>query len=709
MKKTLTLSIGILCLNLLSGQVGINTSTPKATLDVMANNNNSPIGVLPPRLSGDQLKSLDSYYTDDQKGAIVYVTGPVSSPSQKTQNISAPGYYYYDSDLSVWTSIGSSSEPWKNSSGQGAVLNTEAIYHMGPISLGSSSSDPNAALDITSGSKGILIPRISKSERDAILTPLANGLLIYNTTNNCLNYFDGNANKWLSLCGTYEPATFGLLNCNTPSGPNGTYKQGTALNSDSNTYTLKVNVTSTGNYQVIVNTGNGYSFNKSGIFTETGTFDIVLAGQGTPVNGPVDNTPVLIFNGVNVNPACTLPLIHVNGATTSFTVNCSGSTINGIYRQGIALDATNYIDIPVSGVITPGNAVVETAVINGIKFSSGTVSIDNSTTSIRLYGQGTPASISASTLYTFTVPGSSSCSFSINVITSVGTFANPADRCYQILQANSAATDGEYFIKGLGGTPVKTYCDMTNGGYTLIQSYSEKAAFTDDTAFLVNNSQNLNVNDNRNYSSATGVSGTIVYKNYLLPLAVRQNIRSNISKNQYRVRIVNNVANVSNNTDSWANNNFAVIDFNIPTSGAYDMIGGMFTDFPYVKVSGKIFGKNYSMDGTGSGNYVSFDGQVWNYARMYNAQYAKVISHQSTPPNYPFSYTSSNGTVINTNLTALDDIWGLYSDSTFNHHIGKCGNTASDDYAGVVECNGTGRVPHSFNSGEGRYIQWFVK
>ncbi|SHF41013.1 fibrinogen-like YCDxxxxGGGW domain-containing protein [Chryseobacterium sp. OV279] len=709
MKKKLFFPFLMVCSNLFFGQVGINTSTPKATLDIVANTNNSPIGVLPPRLSGDQLQGMDSYYNDDQKGAIVFVTDAVSSPSPKTKNISTAGYYYYDAILSQWIALGSGSEPWKNTDGQGAVSNTEPIYHMGQVSIGSSLADTNAVLDISSNAKGILLPRMSSSNRNAISTPAANGLLIYNTTTNCLNYFDGNASKWLSLCGSFEPATFGLLDCSSPTGPSGTYTQGTILDAVNNTYTIKVNVTSVGNYQILATTGNGYSFSKSGTFTETGIFDVVLAGQGSPITGPSNNSPSITFNGVNVAPACTLPVIHVNGSTTLFSINCSGSTVHGIYRQGIALDATNYIDIPVTGVTTPGNIIVETSLINGVKFSSGTIAIGASTNSIRLYGQGTPAIVANNSSYSFTIPGSVTCTFTINVITSVGTFVNPADRCYQILQLNPAAADGEYFIKGLNGTATKTYCDMTNGGYTLIQSYSEKAAFVDDTNFLINNSQNLNVNDNRNYTAATGLSGIVTYKNYLLPVAVRQNIRSNATKNQYRVRIVNDVANVANNTDSWANNNYVVIDFNIPTSGAYDMIGGIFADFPYVKVSGKIFGKNYSMDGTINGNYVSFDGQAWNYARLYNAGYAKVISHQNAPPSYAFSYTASNGATINTNLTALDDIWGNYGDSTFNHHIGKCGNAASDDYAGVTECVGTGRAPHSFNNGEGRYVQWFVK
>lgn len=50
-------------------------------------------------------------------------------------------------------------------------------------------SDPSALLDLSSTSKGLLIPRMTTVQRDAILAP-ATGLLIYNKTTSGFNYFD---------------------------------------------------------------------------------------------------------------------------------------------------------------------------------------------------------------------------------------------------------------------------------------------------------------------------------------------------------------------------------------------------------------------------------------------------------------------------------------------------------------------------------------
>ncbi|WP_294241681.1 hypothetical protein [Chryseobacterium sp. sg2396] len=54
-----------------------------------------PEGLIPPRLTGNQIKSADSQYGTAQKGTIVYATSPVTAASTKTANITAEGYYFF--------------------------------------------------------------------------------------------------------------------------------------------------------------------------------------------------------------------------------------------------------------------------------------------------------------------------------------------------------------------------------------------------------------------------------------------------------------------------------------------------------------------------------------------------------------------------------------------------------------------------------------
>lgn len=88
-------------------QVGINTESPKATLDIMANPSDfSKIdGVIIPRLTGIELKAKDVLYNLDQKSAIVYVTSPlnIADVSLKTKNVTSIGIFYFDGD--VWQKV----------------------------------------------------------------------------------------------------------------------------------------------------------------------------------------------------------------------------------------------------------------------------------------------------------------------------------------------------------------------------------------------------------------------------------------------------------------------------------------------------------------------------------------------------------------------------------------------------------------------------
>ena len=70
----------------------------------------------------------------------------------------------------------------------------------GGVGIGSTSAAASALVDIVSTSKGLLPPRMTGAQRDAISSP-ATGLTIYNTTTNKLNVYNGTA--WVAAgCNT---------------------------------------------------------------------------------------------------------------------------------------------------------------------------------------------------------------------------------------------------------------------------------------------------------------------------------------------------------------------------------------------------------------------------------------------------------------------------------------------------------------------------
>jgi hypothetical protein len=153
MTKKLLLAATIAVSSIAYGQVGINTATPKATLDVTSTpaDLTKTDGFIAPRLTGTELKAKDANYDVPQTGTIIYVTQallPIDTTT-KTANVTAVGYYYFDGSL--WKALTSGGqEPW-NISGTNtqASANTQDIYQMGKVGIGvNPGTSPAANLQI---------------------------------------------------------------------------------------------------------------------------------------------------------------------------------------------------------------------------------------------------------------------------------------------------------------------------------------------------------------------------------------------------------------------------------------------------------------------------------------------------------------------------------------------------------------------------------
>ena len=66
------------------------------------------------------------------------------------------------------------------------------------VGIGTSSPDLSALLELSSADKGFLPTRLTTAQRDNIPAP-AQGLMIINTDNGCINVYNGNS--WISHCG----------------------------------------------------------------------------------------------------------------------------------------------------------------------------------------------------------------------------------------------------------------------------------------------------------------------------------------------------------------------------------------------------------------------------------------------------------------------------------------------------------------------------
>lgn len=286
---------------------------------------------------------------------------------------------------------------------------------------------------------GIIIQRYTEAERDTQLTPnmgiSQNSLLIYNTTEDCYNYWNNTDQEWKSLCGKLGKSVF-TFDCADVE-VNGSYVEGRELTT-SNYLSIPVNVTKEGEYTVIATTDNGYSFFVAGTFLNTGDYTIQVPGQGTPVAVQTDE---LIINANGIDIDCTPPVeVEVFSAAGTYTMSCGTATINGVYKVGTPLTAGNTITLPVV-VTVLGSYTITTNIVDGISFSgSGTfTSLGNQ--NVTLYGEGTPGSTSTKTItITSDSGGSVSTSCNVNVIVTI-----PAKR---LLSIGTSANGYGYNLSG---------------------------------------------------------------------------------------------------------------------------------------------------------------------------------------------------------------------------------------------------------------------
>lgn len=80
---------------------------------------------------------------------------------------------------------------FKTRSSGGTSTERMRITSSGNVGVGTASPNASALMDLSSTTRGFLLPRMTTAQRDAIAAPV--GLQIYNTTSNRLQYFNGSA------------------------------------------------------------------------------------------------------------------------------------------------------------------------------------------------------------------------------------------------------------------------------------------------------------------------------------------------------------------------------------------------------------------------------------------------------------------------------------------------------------------------------------
>jgi hypothetical protein len=407
------------------------TPDPAAVLDLQSNNN---LGLLLPRIIlTDTLVAAP--LAAHVQGMFVYNTAP--STDEKV----IEGIYYNDGRR--WWLINAGDEgSWQVSGTTDvATANDQNIYQMGQVAIGSSvAADPIVMLNIVANDKGIMIPRMSEAERNAIDVSNhanANSLLIYNTDEDCYNYFSRLEQEWQSLCGKLGKAVFDIADCSSIQ-VSGQYLTGSALGT-AHQIKMRVDVTKAGSYSITAMTApdNGYYFSTSGEFLTTGTYEVILQGAGTPRNFTLigETGDLIEFDLNGIASSCNNTFIKVEDSSIHpiYSMVCNTVQVNGVYVVNRPLDQSNTITLQlnVDPAAQGATYFIETNTIDGIRFAGSGILMGGLQT-VTLHGSGRPTSyvIKHFTITNNSVSDVESCFADITIaysrkrILSIGTYAN---------------------------------------------------------------------------------------------------------------------------------------------------------------------------------------------------------------------------------------------------------------------------------------------
>ena len=235
---------------------------------------------------------------------------------------------------------------------QGVALNTTG-----------NKADTSAMLDVSSTTKGLLVPRMTAAQKSAIVSP-ATGLLVYQTDAPIgFYYYDGSA--WVTLKGftgaTGSQGPQGNTGATGPVGATGAAGQGVPTGGTAGQVLSKVDGTNYNTQWTTPSSGGGNSFSFTSAIGTTntngnGTFYLVAGGaNSTETNAqiiaPFACTKITLTSvGIGGNFSSSYTLSLRTGVNGSFTdIPNSSITISGISPQTVVVTGLN---IPAGNSIT---------------------------------------------------------------------------------------------------------------------------------------------------------------------------------------------------------------------------------------------------------------------------------------------------------------------------------------------------------------------
>lgn len=308
----------------------ISASTSLASLTLKANND----AVL------DSMVINDSGLIQPRSNATLWLKGNTTSGVNVVANRAA--------------GAGSGSIFSANVGTSAPIFNMVSTSGLGQMTINGETPAASAALDITSTTRGLLIPRMITAQRDAITSPAA-GLQVYNTSTNALEYWNGSV--WVS----------GLTNGTQTIAGAKTFSNGITLGA--NMSAAGWNISSVGQLGIV--TGSPI-INQSGA-----TLSQILFNSGgglTLSNNLASAVTPLIISVINASSTANITEFSSSLSSTALTIGRSG--LIGMWGTNTAAGTTGAqtINKP-SGVVNFAAGATTLVVTNSLATTSSIINV----------------------------------------------------------------------------------------------------------------------------------------------------------------------------------------------------------------------------------------------------------------------------------------------------------------------------------------------
>jgi len=174
------------------------------------------------------------------------------------------------------------------------------------VGINNENPDPSAALDITSTSGGLLVPRMTNAQRDAISSP-ATGLMVYQTDGTIgFYYYDGSS--WSSVTSSTSGYSDYIFENNSDSFGSADADGSTSI------VTMSLNYSKKGYMKIAFNASNGNNYNGSGkidVYDPNGNLIESVNMSYNQVGGTGVNATLRYWAGFKIEPEWNSLTFHI--------------------------------------------------------------------------------------------------------------------------------------------------------------------------------------------------------------------------------------------------------------------------------------------------------------------------------------------------------------------------------------------------------------